>query len=304
MVTQQRYALYALLSCLVLIALGCNSKSSGGGDTGFWQGLPAGPAIATPSRIHGVVTNQDGEPVESAAVSALIGTNTVALVTTATDGSFALNLAPGNYVLSVAKVGYAITRQSFTLGPIEDRLIVSTLGPRSTLTGKVLLSTTKEILANIDVRIYDATGLLIDATRSNIEGVFTFQDLAIGRYDVTLAAEATRYAPATYVVQILNDGTLSPANPQLLVSLRGQESRVHGIVNSPTGLPVNGAAVSVVSGVTPLTIVSTGNDGTFSLQVPPGTYTLNVAMAGYAVFQQAFTVGAGEDRRRGREVTQ
>jgi hypothetical protein len=80
------------------------------------------------------------------------------------------------------------------------------------IAGHVVSKTSQENLTNIEVNLYYNQNL-VTTTRTTSEGKFFFYGLPSGLYDLTLAPDNSTYATHTAVIQILNDGTLSPSNP-------------------------------------------------------------------------------------------
>ncbi|OMP68831.1 serine protease, partial [Agrobacterium tumefaciens] len=109
-------------------------------------------------------------------------------------------------------------------------------------------------------------------------------DPATGKYsfshvagDYTLKAEAYGYYPRTEAVTI-TDGGSAKANFNLQAIPQGQ---VKGIVTDErTGEPISGAAVVVLEDAR-VGDVRTGEDGSFTLDVLEGAYTLSITAADY-----------------------
>ncbi|MBO4248367.1 PQQ-binding-like beta-propeller repeat protein [Halomicrobium sp. IBSBa] len=65
-----------------------------------------------PSTVSGTVTDDDGDPLKNATISATSGQSTK----TDASGAYSLQLSPGEYTLSVSKSGYADASRSMTVG--------------------------------------------------------------------------------------------------------------------------------------------------------------------------------------------
>jgi bacillopeptidase F len=133
----------------------------------------------------------------------------------------------------------------------------------------------------------DATVTIVETGRSvrtdPASGTYTMAHAA-GAY--TARAEAYGYFPADAAVNIPADGTVS----QNFLLQPIPTGTIHGMVtNARTGAPISGATVQVMedSRVAPVT---TGADGTYSLNVLQGTYTLRVTAPNYKAFRATVTV--------------
>jgi iron complex outermembrane recepter protein len=72
------------------------------------------------------------------------------------------------------------------------------------------------------------------------------------------------------------------------------EGTVRGVVNDLTGVPIPGVTVTAVSRSNRTTrSATTGADGTYSLSLPPGAYTVTAALPSFRRVSQAAEVGAG-----------
>src|SRR5580765_9062671 len=63
-------------------------------------------------------------------------------------------------------------------------------------------------------------------------------------------------------------------------------ANLHGVVTDPSGAGVPGASVTVTGPGGLVRVVQTGNSGAYSItNLPPGTYTLRIAVTGFALFE-------------------
>lgn len=122
-------------------------------------------------------------------------------------------------------------------------------------------------------------------------------DAATGRYnlshvagDFTLKAEAYGYYPQTQTVNI-SDQTNAKANFNLEAIPKGQITGT--ITDEHSGEPIADATVLVLEDAT-IAPQQTGADGSFSLEVLEGTYTLSVTAADYYSQTLAVTVPPNE----------
>jgi len=61
-------------------------------------------------------------------------------------------------------------------------------------------------------------------------------------------------------------------------------TKVHGTITDPDGELIPGATISLTPAKGPAKTVQSGSDGTYSVTVPPGSYTLVVSMKGFASY--------------------
>ncbi len=85
------------------------------------------------------------------------------------------------------------------------------------MVGTVVSKASLETLANITVNLFYG-GKLAMQTRTTSEGKFFFENLPSGLYDLVAAPNDPNYEEETYVVRVLEDGTLSPASPQIQIA--------------------------------------------------------------------------------------
>lgn len=79
-----------------------------------------------------------------------------------------------------------------------------------------------------------------------------------------------------------------------LVTAEAQQGRVTGVVRDASGGVLPGAVVTVSTATSAAPVSATaGPDGSFSVAVPPGTYTVTASMAGFRRATRTVTVAAG-----------
>jgi hypothetical protein len=102
--------------------------------------------------------------------------------------------------------------------------------------------------------------------------------LIVGLVCSLLAASANGRAQSTAAAA----GEPGAANAAATVATGG--TKVHGTVTDPDGELIPGAAVTFTPSRGPGRSVKSGSDGTYTLTVAPGTYTMLVSMPGFASF--------------------
>ncbi len=201
--------------------------------------------------------------------------------TTTPDGSWAFAgvKAPGYYLVTFAKAGYAASKQVVTTTTAGVPVLVSaTLEPGSGTMAGVVFGPHGP-LGGVDITITDGTVSLV--TRTPTVG-------AVGTWQVTGLS-----APASYLVTATEPGyatettlvTLAPAGIQTGVDLtmRAGLGTITGLVSSATG-GVGGVTVTATTGPSTLSVTTSTVSpvGSFTLpDLPLGVYTVTVSGAGW-----------------------
>ncbi|MBU1108903.1 MAG: carboxypeptidase regulatory-like domain-containing protein [Candidatus Riflebacteria bacterium] len=254
----------------------------------------------TSSVVFGRITDQAQNPQKDAFVRFVSadGTKPGAEVTTGDNGQYSFNLMAGTFNITVIKSGF--NKHESSVAVVVDTEINRDIEliPPSTpvnLIGTVLLNTTDEPLANIPVNLV-RDGELLASSLTTSEGKFIFQEYTAGMYYIGLADNSVSYNPATYVVHILNDGTLSPEAPNLYLSAKimGEDDSLvyHKLATGTvydmfTKAPMQYVTCSIKG------VGSTVTDlkGYFEFKnLLPGSYELSLARNGWSTLTTNFTV--------------
>jgi len=193
------------------------------------------------------------------------------------------NLNPGEYTLTAEAIldGDPKPKNNIVSGDIID-----VKSPIGTIAGTVVDASTEDPIegATITANGYSVT--------TDTEGQYTIQLL---HETYTVTASATKYhsqsKPATVTAETTTtlNFTLTPINGTISGT----------VTDSSTGNPIAGATVTA-NGIS----VSTGADGTYTIEVPPGTYNVTVSMNGYKDSSKTdITVGAEEAKIVDFELT-
>ncbi|WP_273837892.1 carboxypeptidase regulatory-like domain-containing protein [Halococcus sp. PRR34] len=121
------------------------------------------------------------------------------------------------------------------------------------------------------------------------DGTYTIEDVPTGTHDIT--ASADNYSSATQTVDVPANGTATAD-----FTLAPENGSISGTVTaSDAGDPVANVTVAAEDGDGTVYNATTDDNGTYTIDVPPGTYSVNVAdtPAGYEA-QTIITVGPGE----------
>ncbi|MFC6232579.1 beta strand repeat-containing protein [Paenibacillus allorhizosphaerae] len=209
--------------------------------------------------VSGTVNDANGNPVSGATVYA---NNVSGSATTNANGKYSLNFAPGTYTLTVSKTGY----------PTESKTNIQvTAGQTTTVNFGDFSSGT-------------ISGTVTDASGNPVSGATVFAANVPGSSTTDASGTYTLNVPAgTYTyVQAYADG-FAPYYQNNIQVTAGNTTTLHfsygaisGTVKDANGNPVEGATVS--NGAINR---ATNAGGAYTLNVPPGTYTVSVFKTGY-----------------------
>ncbi|MBF0407826.1 MAG: carboxypeptidase regulatory-like domain-containing protein [Candidatus Riflebacteria bacterium] len=247
-------------------------------------------------KVLGMVSSQNGTPQANATVRFESTTAKTFEATTSSDGKYSILLNAGNYAVTVMKSGFRNFSGNIVVTEGNDLTSDFQLEQSVNLTGTVQLDSTKAPLVNINASAY-LSGVVIAGSpvKTNSEGKFVFQNLTSGAYQIGLVSTSGEYEAATFSVQILNDGTISPANPQLLMSVSSTLGKVFGIVSNRSGAPQSNATIRFTSSANKVTESISGTNGTYSVLLEAGNYAVKVIKSGFAEHSENITVTADND---------
>lgn len=237
---------------------------------------PARPALA--GRVHDVADR----PL-AAQLSLLDPTGVeVATVATDTEGGFAVDVAPGRYLVTVSALGHA-PKAAVIEVPASGVELDVTLLVSSALTGTV--TSGGRPLPGALVTLVDPAGGVLGATRTDEAGQYRLPAPAAGTW--TLVAAAPGAGPVARALHWPQD---LPVQDLALGSI----ARVRGYVRSASGLPLPETTVRLLDGTgAAVAVRSTGEDGSFEFAgLPDGHYS--VVAAGYPAVAQTLQVGPSD----------
>jgi len=234
--------------------------------------------------ITGRVTDLfTGDPIAGATVTV----DAVASATSEAGYYWIPDVEPGTYMVAVSAAGYESSSETVTVLAGEITTLNFELPPLpGTVNGTVTNSLTGEPVAGATVTANGYSAI------TDSSGAYVIPDVPIGTYTVTASAEKYVNQSKTATVTADTTTTLDFA----LVPLNGTLSGV--VTDSSTGNPISGATVTA-NGVS----VSTGADGSYSIELAPGTYMVTVSAAGYESSSETVTVLAGEITTLNFELT-
>jgi len=255
------------------------SLGPGAGVTQNWSLSPLPGSI-----IGQVIDAQTGLSVSGATLSYNSGGVTVS-ATSDVNGNYTLTGVPeGTYSLTASAAGFASQSTQVTVGPGSTLTQNFALVPLAgTISGQVTDGGTGTPISGATVS-YTLSGVTLSAT-TDASGNYTLSNVpAPGTY--TLTASASGYTSQTATVPV-NRGGVATANfaMQLLPgSITGQ------VTDTLTAAAIGGATVSYVNDGVAVTATADSNGNYTLSNVPPGSYVVTAAAAGYSSQSQTLTV--------------
>ncbi|HEX4960575.1 MAG TPA: carboxypeptidase-like regulatory domain-containing protein [Thermoanaerobaculia bacterium] len=229
--------------------------------------------------IRGRVSGPDGAPIQGA----LVGASGSYRTSTEADGSFVLPVVRGSYNLLAEKDGLApaetgtLTITDRSLDGLEIRL-----GHGRTLTGRIR-GLDPAAVSGISVIVMTAAANVVEAQALiDSGGSFEVANLPPGEWLLSARTGerrvADRFTPPAGSSGVERDIEFPP-----VFEVRGQ-------ITGPGGEPVEGASLRFAAGPEQSFATATQADGSFSVDLTDGTYTIYVVMARYTDRKGAQTV--------------
>ena len=262
--------------------------------TAFTLGAGAAVGVGTvklsvaPSTITGTVVSSLGGNVAGATV-ALSGTTATA--STDSLGKFSITLPAGTFTATLTAGGYqSSTTAQFTTQPGQTYPLgtITLTAIPATVTGTVASSTGGAVAGATVTAIGGPAGashtgrfvtLATNSTTTDASGNFTLS-LAAGTYSFTISRSG--FGTTTTADITLGAGTTFSTGTIVIDPL----GTITGlVVSQASGSPVVNATVTVSGSVNS---TSTDASGRFSIQQPPGSYSIHVSAAGFADTSTAF----------------
>ena len=223
------------------------------------------------------------------------------------EGKFFLNRPlPGLYVLDVAtnstlfvSVKYPVqVFADHTISPSTPEVLLDPISQgvasgENFLSGTVLLNTSKEALGGIDVDLYLKDLKIGETTKTTIEGKFFFSKPGPGLYTLHVASGSRTFDYTTFYVQILSDGTVSPAVP--IVYIPRTPAGITVVTANATGTVLDAFSGAPLEYVTCI-LKGVGTQltdllGQFNFTgLLPGTYEIEFSKQSFSKMNVNFTV--------------
>ncbi|MCM3274119.1 carboxypeptidase regulatory-like domain-containing protein [Paenibacillus elgii] len=181
--------------------------------------------------------------------------------------TYAFLLPPGIYIVKASAGAYAGISQPVTLAAGKNESVAITLENAGTLSGKVSYpnSRPKTSFEDISITVQDKNGQVVDKLAPLQDGSYETL-LPAGNYRVATAA-----GDSVAVKENLSilEGQTSTYDPTI------NPTEIAGMVTEPDGTTIRYATIVALSqDGSSYSYTTSKEDGTYSLKVPPGSYTL------------------------------
>ncbi|MEI3337397.1 MAG: carboxypeptidase regulatory-like domain-containing protein [Clostridium sp.] len=140
-------------------------------------------------------------------------------------------------------------------------------------------STNNEVLPNATVKI--TKGNVTQTTKTNSEGIYSFEKLISGTYTITVSKEG--YKTATQIIEIPDEqASYYNSTIELISNTSTENGTASGaIYDVLTGNGVKGLTLKIRSGMgnttgTIVKTIKTGEDGKYSVALPAGNYCVQI----------------------------
>ncbi|WWB87080.1 carboxypeptidase regulatory-like domain-containing protein [Priestia aryabhattai] len=251
-----------------------------------------------PGAISGQVTDvATGAPLAGSTVviRQAIGSGVaVATVTSDSSGNFLVQgLAPGSYTVTSSfptfgtkTIGAIVSSDTTTTASIALNELAGSIN------GQLVDSTGTTITgSNLQVRLLDLNGVLIEALLAQSDGTFAFFNVFPGSY--VLNASAPAFQATTIGIQVQADQQV-----QTSVILQPSPATLTGqVINQQTGIIIAGSIVSVLNPNTGLLIGrgASGQDGTFVIEnLPAGSFVASAGAQDFGTDSRAVILSPGQ----------
>jgi len=244
--------------------------------------------------VTGTVTDSVKQTAISGAAVTAVKTDDPSVTATATsvgNGLYTLNLLPGSYTVKASKNGY-VTSDPFTITVASGETLRGrdiALQPGSgTVSGTVTDRTKHTAISGATVRLSSGDKIFTATTGS--DGGYAIENVPAGSYAVTVSANG--YGESSATVEVTSAGAAYDAE------LTQESGTLSGIVTGSddgvTGpVPLEGAVITASQDGAQVQAASTGADGSYSMALGAGTYTVTVSKDGYGSKAQTLTITSG-----------
>ena len=272
---------------------------------GYVSPEPLSVAVAPGSEVTGVLfeiapnagtitgrTLSGGSAVSNVALTATNGSVTVS-TTSNSLGNYTFNVRSGTWTVSATRSGFDTPApKTVTVGPGQTSssnnfnmvsAIANVSGTLTSSSGAAIRSASITITS-----VSDPANTKSTLTR--VDGGYAIT--VSSRQAYTVKAEAEGYISRTVSTETLSSGQQLTQN----IVLQPAAAGLSGTVRDAAGLPVSRAAITVSQSGTVLTTLEAEANGTFSIPLQPGTYSVSATKSGYTTTALAVTLGPGEQR--------
>jgi len=222
------------------------------------------------------VESESGEPL--AGVEIAIDGLAESLVTDAQGGAFAM-MTPGNYTYTAILEGYANNNGTFEVGTSATEVVIVMNLPRYLLSFYIY----DESFAPVEGAFIDVDGNVLLTAANGTASI----EVMNGMYPYTVSKEG--YYPVN------GEAVVQDSNSELAIQLNSTSVPTYTLsflVTDPDATPLEAALIEIPGQQS----ITTGADGTASVNLPDGDYPYTVSLEGYVSGSGSVTIsGAGEE---------
>jgi hypothetical protein len=256
--------------------------------------VSAGSAAAENGWVSGKVSEEEyllgmalaGDPISGASV---VVAQTGQTARTNSSGQFNLSLPEGRYTLSASASGFDGRTSTVAVAANRTtRCDFNLSKPSGNLTGTITDIDTQEPLQGVWVSLETDDFLSFKMNTTDSAGRYTLTRLPPGKVTISVTSislTGKMYQPSNFTVVIVAGKTVNRDHKI------GTPCSLTVTVKDPDGNPLAGAKVRCggASG-------TTDENGAATLDVRPGSYTLEVSASGYSTASRAITVNSGPNQ--------
>ncbi|MCA0989644.1 carboxypeptidase regulatory-like domain-containing protein [Guptibacillus algicola] len=247
---------------------------------------------SNPGSVTGRVKSMDTSQFVSGVSVIVLDDNNVPIANTLTDGSgvyLIKGLAPGRYSIRALAIGCDSNAKAMTIIAGETTTIDFLLtGDPSIVRGNVT-DTDGNVLNDVGVTAFDSNGNVVGRGITSREGVYVIGYLPAET--LTLVATLPGFAPDTKVV------TLTPSSDRtvnFVLSAVNPGKLIGRVTSERTGDPIVGATLAARRNDEIVAEVSTGPDGTYSMELPAGEYVIFASAPSFETQEEPIVISEGE----------
>ena len=273
--------------------------------TGYVSPEPLSVAVSPGSDVTGInfeiapnagtitgKTLSGGSAVSNVSLTATNGSATVS-TTSNSLGNYTFNVRSGTWTIAASRSGFDTpASKTVTVGPGQTsasnnfNMVSAIANVSGTLT-----STSGSAIRSASITITSTTNSTnTKSTLTRVDGGYAIT--VSSRQAYTIKAEADGYIAKTVSTGELTSGQQLTQN----IVLQPAAAGLAGTVRDAAGLPVSRASITVSQSGSVVTTLEAEANGSFSIPLQPGTYSVSATKAGYTTAAIAVTLGPGEQR--------
>lgn len=244
--------------------------------------------------VAGTVTNESGRSVTGASVTVKDGNGNFYSASTDGDGNYSVEVPEGTYTVTVDNAGYAPAVTNDVSVQVGSTTTTDVALSDAAIIKGTIVDESGDPVSNASVEAYDSSFEIFQWTETDSQGRYRLE-VANGTY--TIEATANGYATTTIDGVNATEGNATAREVGLEPA-----AVVTGVVENETGGVVENADVVVHDdGYQVYESTTTDQNGTYSVEVPEGSYTVRADAGGYA--PETTTVDAAAGRSTSADFT-